>query len=90
MIEKVSQFYSLTCDNCGEEVDEQFETFYEAVDYKKDNGWVSVKDKYGDWCELCPYCAIPEVISNLKGEENHNTMPDKNISKLADTALDDF
>jgi len=55
MIEGDNDFgYTLTCDICGEEID--FDDFYEAVDYKKENGWISRKDKYGYWEDICPDC----------------------------------
>ena len=45
--------YWLTCDNCGEDFD--LETFDDAVDYKKENGWLS--EKYnGEWQDICPEC----------------------------------
>jgi hypothetical protein len=64
--------YVLTCDNCGDESDEMFDSFYEAVEYKKDkdNGWRTVKDKDGNWQELCPACNTPEIIRKLKGVED--------------------
>jgi hypothetical protein len=42
MIEKIDRDeFVLSCDNCGDECDEIFEDFQDAVDYKKDadNGW---------------------------------------------------
>jgi hypothetical protein len=73
MIEKVDRDeFVLSCDNCGDECEEIFEDFYNAVDYKKDadNGWRTIKDKNGDWCELCPACNTPEIIRKLKGVED--------------------
>jgi len=63
--------WSLQCDECGEEANECFETFQDAVDYKKDrgNGWRSVKDRYDAWNDLCPSCNCAEVIQKLKGIE---------------------
>jgi len=55
MIESERDGYALVCDQCGEEVN--FYTFQEAVDYKKENGWKSRKDKYGCWEDICPDCA---------------------------------
>ena len=55
MIGKFSGFYSLQCDICGEEHNEQFDDFYEAVEAKKDNGWKSKKID-GEWCDICPDC----------------------------------
>jgi hypothetical protein len=55
MIEKSGGFYSLTCDICYEEADEQFFEFSEAVDYKKDNDWKSKKVN-GEWMDVCPDC----------------------------------
>jgi hypothetical protein len=64
--------FALSCDHCGDVCDEIFETFHDAVEYKKDmdNGWRTVKDKDGDWRELCPACNTPEIIRNLKGVED--------------------
>jgi hypothetical protein len=68
MIEKTYRnTYTLFCDHCGDECDEVFDGFEEAVEYKKDNGWRSVKDRNGDWHELCPSCSTPEIIGKLKG-----------------------
>ena len=56
MIEGNEDFgYSLTCDVCGETI-EDFEVFQDAVDYKKENGWKSRKNKYGEWEDVCPEC----------------------------------
>jgi hypothetical protein len=64
--------FTLYCDNCCEPCYEEFEDFYAAVSYKKDktNGWRTIKDKDGDWQELCPVCATPEFIRKLKGAED--------------------
>jgi hypothetical protein len=64
--------FLLSCDNCGEWCDKIFDTFYDAVAYKKDrdNGWRTVKDKDGDWQELCPACNTPDIIRKLKGVED--------------------
>ena len=73
MIEKtMGDEFVLSCDNCEDECDEIFETFRDAVDYKKDtdSGWRIIKDKNGDWCELCPACNTPEIIRKLKGAED--------------------
>jgi hypothetical protein len=64
--------YTLFCDNCGEECDDTFDEFYDAVDYKRDpaNRWRTIKDKDDEWCELCPACNTTEVIRKLKGVED--------------------
>jgi hypothetical protein len=94
MIEKADKdAFVLFCDHCGDSCDEVFETFQDAVDYKKDadNGWRIIKDKNGDWCELCPACNTPEIIGKLKGI----SVPDKprdetNAAGLALKALEDL
>ena len=53
-IEKEGSKYYLYCDICGEEAEEFF-GFYEAVQYKKQNGWKSQKYK-GEWEDVCPEC----------------------------------
>ena len=52
-----SGIYSLECDECGDEAEEDFDSFYEAVEWKKDktNLWSSRKTK-GGWEDLCPKC----------------------------------
>jgi hypothetical protein len=55
MIDKSCGMYSLYCDVCGNEEGEQFFEFYEAVDYKKENGWKSQK-RNGSWEDVCPDC----------------------------------
>ena len=46
--------YVLVCDECGREV-KYFNTFDEAVEYKRDYGWKSRKED-GEWVTLCPDC----------------------------------
>jgi hypothetical protein len=54
-IEKECGFFSLYCDVCGAEADEQFDEFYDAVEYKKSEGWKSQK-RNGEWEDVCPDC----------------------------------
>jgi hypothetical protein len=54
MIDKEHGEFILSCDYCGEEVS-GFDDFYDAVQYKKDNGWKSKKIK-GEWNDVCPEC----------------------------------
>lgn len=44
----------LACDICGYTVT-SFDSFQEAVDYKKEDGWKSQKHK-GEWEDICPEC----------------------------------
>ena len=54
-IDKSCGTFNLTCDNCGEELEGDFEDFYEAVEAKKENGWKSrkVDGNWEDWCDKC-------------------------------------
>jgi hypothetical protein len=73
MIEKINwNEFALYCDHCGDDGDEIFEEFQDAVSYKKDadNGWRTIRDKNGDWLELCPACNTPDIIRKLKGVED--------------------
>lgn len=55
MIEKDGGMYILICDICGEEANETFFDFYDAVQFKRENGWKS--QKYNDeWEDVCPEC----------------------------------
>jgi len=47
--------YVLSCDMCFTDVEEEFDSFDEAVDYKKGHGWKSIKDR-GEWLDMCPKC----------------------------------
>ena len=54
MIDKIKGIYVLICDCCGEEKD-TFDNFYDAVEYKKANGWKS--QRFNDvWIDACPEC----------------------------------
>ena len=55
MIDKFGSTYLLYCDICGEGVERLFSDFYDAVQYKKDNGWKSQK-RNGQWEDVCPEC----------------------------------
>jgi hypothetical protein len=57
MIDNFEGLYTLECDICGQEANESFDSFYEAVEYKKDrsNGWHSRKEN-GEWLDICPDC----------------------------------
>jgi hypothetical protein len=91
MIEQVwEDRFVLFCDECGDECDEVFAYFQDAIAYKKDkdNGWRSITDKYGVWWELCPSCTTPEIIGRLKGIDLPDDSADKNDAIGAiDTAL---
>lgn len=54
-IDKFAGSFTLTCDNCGEELDEQFDYFDEVVEAKKEHGWKSKKvhGNWEDWCDKC-------------------------------------
>ena len=54
MIERFGSDYELTCDICGHSV-VGFDDFEEAVDYKKDEGWISQNTSHG-WEDICPDC----------------------------------
>lgn len=55
MIERNNEVdYDLICDICGYTVS-GFDAFYEAVDYKKENGWKSQKHN-GQREDIYPEC----------------------------------
>jgi len=53
LIERREKFHFLFCENCDIEI--EFDCFDDAVDYKKANGWKSVKVGQ-DWFDYCPEC----------------------------------
>jgi hypothetical protein len=52
MIDRSGDGYELICDNCEDSLD--FDTFGEAVQYKKARRWRPVKSDSGTWYDLCP------------------------------------
>ena len=57
MIDRQFNEYVLSCDICGEEIEDTFTTFQEAVDFKKENGWKS-KFEDDEWQDICPNCRV--------------------------------
>lgn len=55
MIDRSYGRFELVCDICGEVADDDFETFHDAVDYKKSEEWKSIKVGV-DWQDTCPNC----------------------------------
>jgi len=56
MIQKCFKTYVLSCDICGSpDVEEQFDTFQDAVDYKKNAMWETQR-RNGEWEDICPEC----------------------------------
>lgn len=69
MIERAPEgHYVLTCDYCEDDVEEYFDSFMDAVHFKKDNEWKSVKTRNGAWKELCPECAGDAAILEVVRE----------------------
>jgi Fe-S-cluster containining protein len=48
--------YVLICDNCETAAEERFDSFEEAAEWRKANGWKVQKDQYGNWINTCPEC----------------------------------
>ena len=50
--------YTLMCDVCEETFSDGFDTFHDAVEFKKDpnNNWKSKKRDNGEWMDCCPDC----------------------------------
>jgi len=59
-IERYSGLFFPTCDICGEELPGEFH-FADAVQAKKDAGWLSEKNKDGEWEDTCPACQRGET-----------------------------
>jgi hypothetical protein len=55
MIDKQFDSYVLVCDCCGEKSTGQFDTWEEAKDSKKEEGFISRQYTNG-WMDLCPEC----------------------------------
>ena len=55
-LDKIHGEYHLSCDICGEGPQRPFESFDEAVQYKRDNDWKSSRNSSHDWQDACPDC----------------------------------
>ena len=55
MIDKYYGKYRLICDICEEQADKEFDSFDDAVKYKRENGWHTSKED-GAWIDVCPEC----------------------------------
>ena len=66
MIYKINNIYKIVCNSCGEIFKNEFNSFYEVVDFKKINCWKSVKVAEGNWDEICPDCV--EFEKRLRGK----------------------
>jgi len=76
MIEKIAEnMYELSCDKCCRETGVPFDDFYEAVDYKRDHGWVSRKNKFGEWEEICDLCIEKERRAEVASSETPTDAP---------------
>jgi len=58
MINTFSGIYQIECNMCGGLAEEDFDSFREAVEYKKDknNGWISRKNELDEWEDICEEC----------------------------------
>lgn len=56
MIEQISGGFHLVCDICDEPHEKQFREFYDAVEAKREMGWISRKTKDKGWQDICPDC----------------------------------
>jgi hypothetical protein len=58
MIDKLYGSFHVFCDICGHESPGGYTDFYEAVAFKKQNGWRSKKKK-GEWLDCVWQFKIP-------------------------------
>lgn len=57
MIDKVMDFYILSCDTCKTSVTQPFQPWDQALDYIKQNGWKVLIDRKGyEFKHICPNC----------------------------------
>jgi len=56
MIVKMNGAYKIICHACGEIYPQEFDDFYEGVDFKKKEGWKSRQIGEGKWEEICKDC----------------------------------
>lgn len=56
MIEVIHGVCYLICDRCQIEAEDEFDSFADAIEYKKENGWRSRRLDDGTWVDICPDC----------------------------------
>lgn len=62
MLEKQTFGYTASCDDCSHSDDyDETETFYEAVQHMKGDGWRIRRENDGTWHHTCPSCVDDEV-----------------------------
>ncbi len=59
MITKEYGFFNLYCDSCEGMYYENFERFYDAVEFAEKNGWQRKRENE-EWMNICPECAKGE------------------------------
>ena len=59
MIEQEYGKFSLVCSICNTTYIPGFETFQDAVDYAKENGW-KIEKENGQWEDICPECLVDD------------------------------
>lgn len=63
-IERYGDEYIPTCDGCGAELPPEY-MFTEAVEAKKQAGWLTKKDSDGDWWDICPSCQAELIAKDF-------------------------
>lgn len=54
-IVKTGKLFAVVCDICGDEGNEQYDFFYDAVQGRKESGYISRKIG-DDWEDICVEC----------------------------------
>ena len=66
-IERDGNIYTVICDKCGAIIDEEYDSFQEAVQGKKDNNWKSINID-GEWEDRCPDCKPQDFLFHRKAK----------------------
>lgn len=59
-IQKIDGSFALSCDICENEAEQRFDSFDDALDYRKVNGW-QTRMRKGWYEDVCPDCQDAEM-----------------------------
>jgi hypothetical protein len=60
-IDKQHGKYIAICDTCGDTDGQEFESYGECVDHKRNENWKSKRDYSGEWTDTCPSCQLDKI-----------------------------
>lgn len=59
----------IVCDNCGDKIENNFESYYDIINYFIENDWTNIKKyglNYSEILDFCPKCCKEENVKLLE------------------------